>query len=51
MTIAKGGFEKAGLGTQEFPWTLDRISDETFTRVKGEIEDEVEDEIGRCEKW
>jgi len=30
---------------------LDGILDETFTRVKGEMEDEMEDESGRYRKW
>ena len=50
MTIAKGGSEKAGSGRQEFPWTLDNILDETFSRVKGEMADKIEDEIETCER-
>ena len=49
VTIAKGGFEKAGSGRQEFPWTLDNILDETLIRVKGDMEDKIGDET--CERW
>jgi hypothetical protein len=51
MCSAKCGFEEAGPGRQVIPSMLDGILDETFTRVKGEMEDEMEDESGRYRKW